>query len=1071
MKRRFAFVLLSIIALSSVMPLWGIKNARAQIEEEATFTSKGIPKLKGVFYGEGGEKEWWLSDAYTLNEKQATLGTPKATETTASFPIQLVIRNVYDGAIDNPNGAGVGILSPDDSFGGWGSILIRDDTLYDFKGDNDTGIYLEIREGDENTLINQGGPFYNISKLIQKANNAFPQLGIKELKRESFSPAKGEFNIAPFFLFLNDGSIFGKTQTQWSTKVVLNELKPDTQYYVRLVLRGVDTSEIARTKFVTFKTSPQGTGNDPKPEELQEGLGEATGAEGGDVTATIFGDQIECTLYPSTWFGCFAIGYYNTIYYITGWAVRGAAGLMDIFMAYSLGSFIYKNSFIDTGWTVVRDVCNIFFIFILLWTAFKMVINNNHFKAQEVIVNIIVIGLLINFSLFFSKVIIDMGNISARVFYNQIRITGSAQDEVVSKINTVGDVQPKAISEALANGLDLTAISDDGFKMLAKETGYLPLGTVWLLLFLGTIVNVAAAWIFIKVSFAFLGRILSLWMAMIFSPFAFTSTIIGGGHGAGGGPLDMKKIGWTDWLRNILEASFYPALYLFFVFLIILLINDKFVMNLVGKTDELAATPFLIVTLFKIAFVIGLLKVSGDFAKKMAGTFGGELTAVAGKAAAFVGGAAIGIATGGAALAGSRILGSRAAATLGGKEGDRLRSVATMDLKQFEGTPEFEKKKREQDKAKAKLLSLDKKANSSYDLRNTRIAQGLSSATGLNFNAGVGSIGLGTNTTAGGFQAMKDRKAVKENEREEKFKKLLGDKQVNVNGVMLTPDEAKKTAEAMKEDIGDQENLLKNDTGIKDIEKELERIEKAIRDNKAMGLPASANTALVTQRKAEEANLADRKKVLKDNFNAEMKKKWGKEGVSDINSIQKVSDEIAKDSRKAKDGYTKDYMRNEIYQRQSHGDTLKFWSRENLAQIGKAMGAGALTGAAFVGPAGAFVGTVAGALSGGKLSVIQALLRTTNRGIYNLVDKNLNTDLSGGASDHAASHDVAAGHVHAPHAKSSYKTPGGAWLGKIFDGKGFGGLDTGGGGGGHDDHGGGHGGGHDDHGHGGGGHH
>ncbi len=62
-------------------------------------------------------------------------------------------------------------------------------------------------------------------------------------------------------------------------------------------------------------------------------------------------------------------------------------------------------------------------------------------------------------------------------------------------------------------------------------------------------------------------------------------------------------------------------------------------------------------------------------------------------------------------------------------------------------------------------------------------------------------------------------------------------------------------------------------------------------------------------------------------------------------------------------------------------------------------------------------------------------------------------------------HAVASNHIHEPHAKPAYKAPGGAWLGKVFDGKGFGGLNTGGGG--HDDHGGGHG--KDDHG--GGGHH
>jgi hypothetical protein len=56
----------------------------------------------------------------------------------------------------------------------------------------------------------------------------------------------------------------------------------------------------------------------------------------------------------------------------------------------------------------------------------------------------------------------------------------------------------------------------------------------------------------------------------------------------GHGPLDVKKLGWTDWLKGHARGCVLPSsLYLFFVFLIILLINDKFLASMDGDTIPL----------------------------------------------------------------------------------------------------------------------------------------------------------------------------------------------------------------------------------------------------------------------------------------------------------------------------------------------------------------------------------------------------------------------------------------------------------------------------------------------------
>ncbi len=215
MKRYFAFLLLFIIAFSTLTPLWGTKSAQAQTvpgtvpyagnqPAGATDTrnpKKGVsPDMVEVFKSE----KKFLETVYTLDSKAGSVIAPRTSETMATLVIELAMDEKFNGAEDEFKN---GILDADDYFGGWASILDRrTSVLYNFKGDNDTGIYLLIQEGTNKNPISQGGPYYNLSKLITKVNAAFPSLKITELNRESFSREKGEFNILPFFAFLNKES-------------------------------------------------------------------------------------------------------------------------------------------------------------------------------------------------------------------------------------------------------------------------------------------------------------------------------------------------------------------------------------------------------------------------------------------------------------------------------------------------------------------------------------------------------------------------------------------------------------------------------------------------------------------------------------------------------------------------------------------------------------------------------------------------------------------------------------------------------------------------------------------------
>lgn len=1095
MKKLGVFLLLIVIFFSPLVSLVGAPSVYA-IDDIVGGTSKNMRQVfppsgsTGAILDENQGHNWILKpDSVSIVPGKTSTGqTWQPTSDTMKFHVTLKLHeeNIKKAQDTSQDGENKGKVDTGDDIGDWDSIF---DT--DMENSRENGVFLFINKvnsqpstisypltgtntpatGQTNTsvtdfsLVKKNGKPATAATLekdyfVTKTTGTGSNLTINVMK---ISQSR-TINISHFILRDKPSAFFNKGAIDF--EVAVTGLDPNTNYtYGILVVEDVlnensfrdyaSTHDTTISPSNSFTTLAAGTPN-PNGESASDSLNTSGSVDGNNTASqealanTIFGQEVKCeATSPTTWFSGCLLFLYHIIYQVSSWILRIAAGFMDIFMAYSLSDYMYRNGFIQTGWSVVRDVCNMLFIFILLWTAFKMVINDHHFNAKQVIVNVLIIGIFINFSLFFSKVVIDLGNISARVFYNQIRISGTAQDDVSSAVNseTLG-IQPVAISEAIANGIGFGQIESTGYSKMNESAG-LSFGVLFMLITLGIILNLFAAFILIKVSFAFLGRILSLWMAMVFSPFAFTSTILSGGHGHGG-PLDIQKIGWHDWLKNLLNAAFYPAIFLFFLLLITILIQDSFLKNAILANDNLNGIAWIVTFLLNAAFLLGLLKVAGDMGSKMAGTFGEELASLAGKAAGFVGGAAIGVATGGMAMAGQKFMGARANAILSGDRGKDLREKASLNLKEIKDPNERKRAEVEKTNAQKKLLKLEEQKSKSYDFRETKSMQTLSNVTGLNFNAGLGKTKLGVDSTAGGWQAMKDRKAFKINENEEKLKKILGDKKIIVNGVSLSP----QNTQTIKDKIKEHEENVENDSGVKNIKKELERIEEAIKNGKDKKEDVSV---LVEQRKAETENLKDRKQALDGTFKAKMATEF--KGIGFEDKDKKVGDllfDITKAETKAKDGYAKDYLRNRTAQEIQLREKKALFNLQNdLGTVAGITAGAAVVGA--LGPTGALVGTIAGLSGGGNLLAIQKILKGVNRGITSLgagIEKLGEKSAKGDHADSMSSalHDIEAGHVHAPHAHSHYHTPHGSYFSNLFKGGGGGGH----GGGGHDDHGGHH---------------
>jgi hypothetical protein len=113
---------------------------------------------------------------------------------------------------------------------------------------------------------------------------------------------------------------------------------------------------------------------------------------------------------------------YTLVVNLFGMLVRIGGALLD----YSIDNFVlgFGDTFahsgigvaVNNGWVVIRDSINLFFIFGLVYIGIKMILDSDSSNNRRWLANLILAALLINFSLFATKMVVDFSNqISAEI--------------------------------------------------------------------------------------------------------------------------------------------------------------------------------------------------------------------------------------------------------------------------------------------------------------------------------------------------------------------------------------------------------------------------------------------------------------------------------------------------------------------------------------------------------------------------------------------------------------------------------------------------------------------------------
>lgn len=365
-----------------------------------------------------------------------------------------------------------------------------------------------------------------------------------------------------------------------------------------------------------------------------------------------------CSLNPfwdggGTVMGCIAQGFYYVLFVPTSYLFALSGVFFDSTFAYSVQDTSYRSSFVVEGWGLVRDFCNMFFIFILLYVAIGTTLSLHGFKTKETIINVIIIGLVINFSLFATQLIIDASNITARVFYNAdtIKITEKGVDGATTVISEVGEGGVIPLSAALVNKVNpqnlilqskaINNIPDRGGASTTDKQGAdnLDAGSFILIVIIASAVNIVGFIVFLSVGMMFVARVIGLWLAMIIAPLAFFTYILPDSMAG------IKMIGWKNWWPETFKLAFLAPVFIFFMYLILKFLEMDLISDSAGRsvTDVQSGLNYFVATLIPFAFIMILMMKAKSIASDMSGEFGQTLSKFGSSVGGMVLGGAVGV--------------------------------------------------------------------------------------------------------------------------------------------------------------------------------------------------------------------------------------------------------------------------------------------------------------------------------------------------------------------------------------------------------------------------------------------
>lgn len=261
----------------------------------------------------------------------------------------------------------------------------------------------------------------------------------------------------------------------------------------------------------------------------------------------------------------------NAFLALSAYLVALAGSFLGVAMTITLkiGDFYKSMPIIDDVWRIIRNISSIGIIFILLYSSIRIILGDGTGDTKKLIKNIVIAGLLINFSLFFVRVAIDASNVVALQFYKAIA-PNTSENISTGKIFSDG-----GISNVMMGALKVQRIYLGNDALKASSAGSISLN-IFVISAFGIILMLSTAFSLLGAAIAVTARTGILLFCMAVSPLYFVAMIF---PKAGG---QSKK--YYDLFKSQL---FFMPVYLFLMYIAISFIaSDGFKSAFSGGNND-----------------------------------------------------------------------------------------------------------------------------------------------------------------------------------------------------------------------------------------------------------------------------------------------------------------------------------------------------------------------------------------------------------------------------------------------------------------------------------------------------
>jgi hypothetical protein len=193
-------------------------------------------------------------------------------------------------------------------------------------------------------------------------------------------------------------------------------------------------------------------------------------------------------------------------------------GLLTLALIHVLLLVAGYNGYMDspaitTGWVVVRDVANLFFVAIILVVSIGSIVNPERFGGVKKVFRILLYALLVNFSRTIAGLFIDISQLVMLTFVNGFAQAAGGNFVEALGVSKIGNISP----------------GDTAMKFSGLMSQYI------LALLMMIIITVIIAVMVV----ALVVRMVTLWMLVVLSPLAFAL-----------GSSDLTHAHYAEWWKK-----------------------------------------------------------------------------------------------------------------------------------------------------------------------------------------------------------------------------------------------------------------------------------------------------------------------------------------------------------------------------------------------------------------------------------------------------------------------------------------------------------------------------------------